>query len=90
MGSHQNEWKGDCDCMAGVETCSHVAAILYWLETAVRIREEATCTSKPNLWLPPSIPATFHQVPYCTMEELEKISSHKNVSQSNSRFGLNR
>ena len=76
---------GHCDCMAGLaETCSHVAAILYWLETAVRIRDETTCTSKPNSWLPPSMPANCHQVPYCTMEELEQISSHKNVSQSNS------
>lgn len=32
---------GHCtmSCMAGLaETCSHVAAILYWLETAVRIK----------------------------------------------------
>lgn len=27
---------GHCTCMVGLaETCSHVAAILYWLETAV-------------------------------------------------------
>ena len=85
MSGHQKEWSGHCDCMARLaETCSHVVTILYWLETAVRIREETTCTSKPNLWLPPSMPATCHQVAYCTMEELEQISSHKNVSQSNS------
>ena len=38
---------GHCTCMAGLaETCSHVGAVLYWTETAVRIRDEATCTSK--------------------------------------------
>ena len=64
---------GHCDCMAGLaETCSYVAAILYWLETAVRIWDETTCTSKPNSWLPPSMPANYHQVPYCTMEELDQ------------------
>ena len=38
---------GHCTCMAGLaETCSHVGAVLYWTETAVQIRNEATCTSK--------------------------------------------
>lgn len=69
---------GHCDCMAGLaETCSHVAAILYWLETAVRLNEETTCTSKPKSWLPLSMPVACHQVPYVTMEELEQMSSHK-------------
>ena len=76
---------GHCDCMASLaETCSHIAAILYWLETAVRLNAKTTCTSKPNSWLPPSMPATCHQVPYVTMEELEQISSHKKLNQSNS------
>ena len=76
---------GHCDCMVGLaETCSHIAAILYWLETAVRLNAETTCTSKPNSWLPPSMPTTCHQVPYVTMEELEQISFHKKLSQSSS------
>ena len=38
---------GHCTCMARLaETYSHVGAVLYWTETAVRIRDEATCTSK--------------------------------------------
>ena len=41
---------GHCTCMAGLaETCSNVGAVLYWTETAVRIRDEATCTSKKNV-----------------------------------------
>ena len=69
---------GHCTCMAGLaETCSHVAAILYWLETAVRIREETTCTSKPNSWLPPSLPAACNKVPYITMEKLGETAAKR-------------
>ena len=69
---------GHCTCMAGLaETCSHVAAILYWLETAVRIREETTCTSKPNSWLPPSMPTACNNVPYITMEQLEVTATKR-------------
>lgn len=51
--------------MAGLaETCPHIAAMFYWLETAVRIRRDATCTSKPNMWLPPSMSMACHQVLY--------------------------
>ena len=69
---------GHCTCMAGLaETCSHIAAILYWLETAVRINKNTSCTSKPNGWFPPSLPKACEQIPYVTLEELEKISQRK-------------
>ncbi|XP_037526915.1 uncharacterized protein LOC119404478 [Rhipicephalus sanguineus] len=43
-----------CTCMAGVgEACSHVAATLFAIETAVRLRDSVTCTEKKNGWLPP-------------------------------------
>lgn len=69
---------GHCTCMAGLaETCSHVAAILYWLETAIRIHDGTSCTSKTNSWLPPSLPKACPEVPYVTLEELEKISQRQ-------------
>lgn len=38
---------GHCTCVAGLaETCLHVGAVLYWTETAVRIRDGAACTLK--------------------------------------------
>lgn len=79
---------GHCTCMAGLaETCSHVAAILYWLETAVRVREETTCTSRPNSWLPPSLPAACNTVPYITMEELgETAAKRKDTHTSSSQY----
>ena len=40
---------GHCTCMAGQgETCSRVGAILYWVETQVRMRDHTSCTSKEN------------------------------------------
>lgn len=67
---------GHCTCMAGLaESCSHVAALLYWLETAVRINADTTCTSKPNSWIAPSsMPTPCQHVPYVTLEELENIA----------------
>ena len=54
MGSHSKEWHcGHCTCIAGLaESCSYVAALLYWLETAVHIHEQTMSTSKANAWLP--------------------------------------
>lgn len=77
---------GHCTCMAGLaESCSHVAALLYWLETAVRIKNATSCTSRPNSWMAPSMPETCQHVPYVTLEELEDIavSRTKSVSQDN-------
>lgn len=40
--------------MAGLgEACSHVSAVLYYLEAAVRHRDGQACTDKENGWLPP-------------------------------------
>ena len=36
---------GHCTCMVGLaETCSHVGAILHWVEAAVRIQKNVACT----------------------------------------------
>lgn len=41
-------------CMAGVgEVCSHVAAVLFYLEVAVRSRDSTSATDKENRWLAP-------------------------------------
>ena len=46
---------GHCTCMAGLaETCSHVGAILHWVEAAVRILKNVACTSKENKWVMPT------------------------------------
>ena len=46
---------GHCDCMAGLgETCTHISALLFYVETAVRIRDARTVTQEAAYWKPPS------------------------------------
>ncbi|XP_077529384.1 uncharacterized protein LOC144141751 [Haemaphysalis longicornis] len=45
-----------CSCMAGIgEACSHVAALLFYLECVARARKDRSCTDGANLWLPPHL-----------------------------------
>lgn len=63
---------GHCTCMAGLaETCSHVGALLYWVESAVRIQETA-CTSQDDMWITPN---PVEKVPYLQLRTL--ISSQQ-------------
>jgi len=64
-----------CTCMAGLgETCSHISALLYWVEYMVRKREEESCTSKPNSWLEPR---TTKHIPYLPLDTIDFTSSEK-------------
>lgn len=46
---------GHCTCMAGIgEICSHVAALLFAVEAAVKIRDSKTVTETKSYWLLPS------------------------------------
>lgn len=39
--------------MAGLgEACSHIGAVLFYLEIVVKHRDEQVCTDKENVWLP--------------------------------------
>lgn len=81
---------GHCTCMAGLaESCSHVAAILYWLETAVRIHEQTSSTSRPNAWLPQSMPSACPTVPYLTLEELESMATQRKPSETSQACSWN-
>ena len=44
-----------CDCMAGLgESSSHVASLLFAIESGVRIRESMTVTQKSAYWVMPT------------------------------------
>ena len=44
-----------CTCMAGLAvTCSHIGAILHWVETAALIHNNTPCTSLEDKWLMPA------------------------------------
>ena len=57
-----------CTCMAGLaETCSHIGAVLHWVEAAVRVNMSATCTSKENTWL---IPTPKENIPFLKLSQI--------------------
>ena len=40
------------NCMAGLgEVCTHVAAVLFFLETSTRLNEKSTCTQEKCQWV---------------------------------------
>ena len=58
-----------CTCMAGLaETCSHIGAILHWVETAVRIRNDTPCTSPENKWL---MLAPVQEIPHLCLKDID-------------------
>ena len=68
---------GHCTCMAGLgETCSHIGALLYWIEYAVRKRDEESCTSKANKWMEP---LTTKKVPFLQLDTIDFTSSEKRM-----------
>ena len=57
-----------CDCMAGLgESCSHVAAVLFYLEYAVRIQGNKTVTQDKAYWMPP----TLKEVEYSEIKDID-------------------
>ncbi|XP_077492150.1 uncharacterized protein LOC144103258 [Amblyomma americanum] len=45
-----------CTCKAGLgEACSHIGAVLFYIEAAVKRRDGQACTDKENAWLPPPV-----------------------------------
>ena len=66
---------GHCTCMAGLgEACSHIGALLYWIEYTVRKRDEESCTSKANKWIEP---LKTKKVPYLQLDAIDFTSSGK-------------
>ena len=63
--------------MAGLgETCSHVGALLYWIEYQVHKYSDTSSTSKTNLWIEPR---TVKQVPYLRLEEINFTSAEQTL-----------
>ena len=66
--------------MAGLaETCSHVGAILHWVETALRVRDDTPCTSKENKWL---MPTPTQSIPYLQLREIDFSAPNRQKLQS--------
>lgn len=60
-----------CDCMAGLgESCSHVASLLWAIESGVRIRDSMTVTEKKSYWV---VPAGVKEVPYAPVKCIDFV-----------------
>ena len=58
--------------MAGLgESCSHVAALLFTVDTMVKVRDSTTVTQKPAYWKQPG----FKEVAYARAHEMDFTSS---------------
>lgn len=67
-----------CNCMAGQgEVCTHVAAILFYLETAAKMNGTPTCTQQKCSWV---IPAYQKDIPYAPVSQID-FSSAKSKMQ---------
>ena len=60
--------------MAGLaETCSHIGALFHWVETAVRMRDDTTCTSVENKWIAPA-PVMLNEIDFSTPKPSEYVN----------------
>ncbi|CAN7939073.1 unnamed protein product [Ixodes hexagonus] len=61
-----------CTCMAGNgEVCSHIAALLFYLEVGVWLRDEQSRTDRLNSWLRPHV----QKLEACPISSLDFSSS---------------
>ena len=56
------------------KSCSHIGALLYWIEYAVWKRDGESCTSKVNKWIEP---LTTKKVPCLPLDAIDFTSSEK-------------
>ena len=59
--------------MAGLgEVCSHIAAVLFYLETSSRVNGSSVCTQQKCQWV---IPQFQKEIPYAPVQELDFTSA---------------
>ena len=59
--------------MAGLgETCTHIAAVLFYVEAKARLAGSSTCTQKKCQWI---IPSYTKDLPYLTISDIDFASA---------------
>ena len=57
-----------CNCVAGLgESCSHVASLLWAIETGVRLSNSMTVTQNREYWV---MPSGVKDVPYAPLKDI--------------------
>ena len=58
-----------CNCVAGLgETCTHVSALMFYIDAKVRIRDSQTVTQVPAYWKLPSSVKDAAYLPVCQID----------------------
>lgn len=66
---------GHCICMAGLdEVCTHVAALMFWIDIRVKILQSKTVTQEKSYWL---IPKSFDNAIPKEASEIDFTSASK-------------
>ena len=69
-----------CNCMAGLgETCTHVAAVLFYLEAAARIQGNQTSTQRKCEWIMPSFQKNVQYLPVKDMDFTSARAKKENL-----------
>ena len=72
-GEEGNVITAHCNCMAGLgETCSHLAAMMFFVEAAVRLKDKKTVTQEAAYW---KLPSVKKQIEYAPIKDIDFISS---------------
>ena len=62
-------------CMAGKrETCSHIASVVFYIETFNRIRGKLACTDKQCVWI---LPTYNKDIPFAEVQDIDFRSATK-------------
>ena len=66
---------GHCNCMAGLgEACTHIGAVLFYLETCTKVNNGKTCTQLKCQWV---VPKYQKEIPYLPVKDLDFTSAKK-------------
>ena len=64
---------GHCTCMAGIgEVCSHIGALLFAIEAAVKVRNSKTVTEEKAYWMLPNV---VKKIEYKRVQDIDFTSA---------------
>ncbi len=79
---------GHCNCMAVLgEVCTHVAAVLFYLEALFRIQGKETCTQQSCKWILPSFSANVQYLPIADIDFTSAASKKRKLDDTISNVG---
>ena len=70
----------DCNCIAGWgETCTQIAAVLFYLEAAACIQGKQTCTQSKYEWILPLFPKNVEHLPVKNIDFTSARERKRNI-----------